>query len=101
MPDPALLRTRVWRQLQEEHRVTQAGDSVIRIALTAMALDPDSGMSEAQRAWALGLSTQRVTPFSKAELAKIRGPLLAWVRQRLPGCAGVIEQQFGAREKEI
>jgi len=70
-----------------------AHDTVLRLALVAMALDPTAALTPAQRAWCTALPARR-TPLTPGERARLQGPLLAWVRQALPGCVTLVAQQF-------
>jgi hypothetical protein len=87
------MSTRVWRQLAEATPVAREHDSVLRLALCAMAADPDSALTAAQRSWIVDLG-HRTDRFTAQERARIKTPLLAWVKARMPRCESIIEKQF-------
>ena len=72
---------------------TAAHDSVIRLALLCMAMDPTSPLTEPQRQRILALD-QRTTPLTPHERAALRGPLLAWVGTRMPRVVDIVAAQF-------
>ena len=68
-------------------------DSVIRMALASMAADATSPLTVAQRQWIIALP-QRATPLTCDERVKLKPPLLAWVAQRQPRIADIVQRQF-------
>ena len=73
-------------------------DSLIRIALVAMALVPSSDMTAAQRRWVLEDLAHRTTPFTEDERLRLQGPLVLWMRKMMPNCVALIEKQFPPHE---
>lgn len=74
-------------------------NTVLRMALAAMAADISSPLSREQRIWIIALAS-RTTPLTCAERAKLRGPLIAWVRDRMPRCVAIIARQFAEEEPD-
>lgn len=90
----ALRRTRVWRLAQQaEQPRTAAQDSVVRLALGAMAADPTSSLSTEDRKWVIDVM-QRTDPLTQAERGKLKAPLMSWVKERMPRCLEILEQQY-------
>ncbi len=70
-----------------------ACDSVIRIALCAMAADPTSPLSKDQRAWIID-RVQRHARLTTGERGRLKHPLLAWIDERMPQCRNIVAKQF-------
>ena len=68
-------------------------DSVIRIALASMAADPASVLTISQRAWVIDLA-RRTHALTSSERLRLKRPLLAWIKERMPRCLTIIEQQY-------
>jgi hypothetical protein len=76
--------------------VTQP-DALVRIALAAMAADPTSGLTEAERTGerdSIKTLLEQTTPLTAQDRARWKEKLLAWVRTTVPGAVEIIEQQF-------
>ena len=68
-------------------------DTVLRIALACMAVDPTSRLSASQRAWARALP-QRAAPFTVHERQHLLPVVLPWMEEE--GCRpGIIENLRG------
>jgi hypothetical protein len=87
------MSTRVWRQLAREDPTPPANDSVLRMALCAMAADPSSGLTKADREDIVNLGS-RTDRFTTEEKARFEAPLLAWVATAMPRCLAIITKQF-------
>ena len=72
-------------------------NTVLRMALAAMAADITSPLSREQRIWIIAL-VNRTTPLTCAEVGRQKGPLLAWVTDRMPRCVEIIARQFAEEE---
>lgn len=68
-------------------------DLVLRIALASMAADPTSSLTVAQRKWIIDLA-HRTDRFTSAERAKLKTPLLLWIKDKMPRCEAIIQKQF-------
>ena len=68
-------------------------DTVLRMALACMAVDPTSRLSASQRAWALALP-QRDAPLTARERQRLLSLVLPWMDKQ--GCRpGMIENLCG------
>jgi hypothetical protein len=90
------MSTRVWRQLAREDLTPPANDGVLRMALCAMAADPTSRLTAAERQEIIDLG-HRTDRFTATERARFRAPLLAWVAVAMPRCRAIIAKQFDER----
>ena len=72
-------------------------DTVIRMALACMAADITSSLTCEQRVWIIALAS-RTTALTPADRAKLHGPLSAWILDRMPLCAEIIERQFSVED---
>ena len=68
-------------------------DSMLRIALAAMAADPTSSLTIAQRRWIIDLA-QRTRPLTPGERGKLKEPLAMWMQEKMPRCVDLLEQQY-------
>ena len=89
------LHTRVWRRLADEAPRPAPNDTVIRLALAMMAADKRSPLTSLQRQWVLTLG-ERFTPLTPAQRAKLKDPLLAYLRETHPRIYDIVEAQFDA-----
>jgi hypothetical protein len=108
-PDPQSLS--LWRQLQRDaqaHRrervhvdrhaeVVHEQGMVLRLALSALAADPASPLSDAQRQEIIALA-HRTDPLTAQERAAYKEPLLAWVEKVMPRNLELIAKQFPQEE---
>lgn len=72
-------------------------DTVLRIALAAMAADIPSPLSQEQRAWIIALAS-RTAPLTGAERDRLKTPLMAWLKDSMPRCVEIIERQFAEED---
>lgn len=79
---------------------TPAADTVLRIALAAMAVDTRSALTPEQRAW-IGERLRTLQALTAREVAKLQGPLLAWVRTWMPECEHCLAKQFEEVEAHV
>jgi hypothetical protein len=108
-PDPQSLS--LWRQLQRDaqahrrERVRVDGhaaavheqDMVLRMALAALAADPASPLTDAQRQEIIALA-HRTDLLTAQERAAYKEPLLAWVEKMMPRNLAMITKQFPPEE---
>jgi len=76
---------------------TAAGDAVLRIALGMWAADSRSAITDVQRRWViqrLQVVEEGWQRFSAGEKARLKGPLLAYIKEHRPGMVPIIEKQF-------
>lgn len=78
---------------------TREPDQVLRMALAAMAADPTSSLTVAQRQWIIALAsrTDRLTPH---ERTRLKAPLLAWIKDKMPRCEAIVLRQFNLGGEE-
>lgn len=72
-------------------------DTLLRMALACMAVDPASALSAPQRDWVRALP-QRTTALTPGERERLRGPLITWITERMPRCVEIVAQQFHEKE---
>jgi hypothetical protein len=68
-------------------------ESVIRLALRMMAIDPTSPLLPKQREW-IGNLGKRTTPFTDMQRARIALHLLPWFHDRWPRIYATVREQF-------
>ena len=92
------MNQRVWRQLLLDARQprTAAQDSVLRLALWMFATDPRSNATLAQREWVLErlAYTPEWRRFSAQEKARIREPVIGYMKEHRPGIVDIVTKQF-------
>jgi hypothetical protein len=108
-PDPQSLS--LWHQLQRDAQaqrrervrvdrhaeVVHEQGMVLRLALAAMAADPASPLTDAQRQEMIALA-HRTDPLTAPERAAYKQPLLAWAEKVMPRNLELIAQQFPQEE---
>jgi hypothetical protein len=94
---------RVWRQLltDAEQRPTRATDSVLRLALALWAADARAALTLGARekiVQRLADPALLEQPFTAAEKAQLRLPLLTYIRRYRPVLLPTVEKQFDQEE---